>query len=405
DRLEVYLGSSLVIGTSITLLFTVILAIIVYFIGYSAEITQFIFLALAIAVLPQVEGFLFEAAIIGIERMEWVVMVRFPLTILRVGASLVLLELGFGIRILFILLGIYHALIVLAYYIVLKRSIPGFKLRPEWTKVRFLFFLTLPFAITTGFTEIFGQVDKIILSRFQNLQYVGIYATGILLIQLIVMLAPAVMDSLFPSLSRVFIQSQARFDQLIVLLSKALALIFFPITILVIGFAEFIILFGFGNEYVDSVLVLQIASLIIVPSYVSRLWYRATLASGNEHKGIAVAIVGGIAQVGLNFLLIPRFGFLGATYAWCGTVLVRTIHNLYNANSIVQISLGRTILKILGCIGVGGGAFWVFFMRDQTFLAIGLSLFIFYAALFVSKTIEMDDFNNLELLQKRKSQS
>ena len=400
EKLKVYLGSSVVIGTAITLILVAILALVVYLIDYPPELMRLIFLALAIAVLPQVEGFLFEAAIIGIERMEWVVIARIPMTILRIGASLLLLHQGYQIRVLFILLSLYHIGVTTIYFIILKRTYPDFKLQPDWEQVRYFFYLTMPFAIATGFTEIFGQVDKVILSKLRDLESVGVYSTGILLIQLIIMLAPSIMDSLFPSLSRMFVQSQEKFDQLILLITKLFVLFFFPLTVVILSLAEFVILFGFGDDYFDSIAVLQIAALIVLPSYVSRLWYRATLASNNEQKGIAVAIVGGLAQIGLNLLLIPQFGLLGAVYALCGTVFIRTIHNFINANSILNADLRSLVLKLFGCIILSGAVYWLLFMADFNVLALGISLIVFGGTLVLSKTIGPDDVKGLQLLQK-----
>lgn len=401
ERLAGYLGSSLLIGLGITVVTVSTLAVVVYWLSYPADLRNLIYVALFVTVLPQVEGFIFEAAVIGIERMEWVIVSRLPMTILRVGSSIIFLSLGYGVEILYIIFGIYHTCVTIIYYFTLKRAFPNFQLRPNREHMRLFWIMAVPFVIATGVTEIFGQLDRIFLSKLRDVETVGVYATGILLVQLLLMLAPAVMDSLFPSLSRVYVNSAARFEQLIEMLTKLLVVGLFPLTVIIITLAELVILGLFGTQYIDSVLVLRITIIAVLPSYVSRLWYRATLASNHDQMGVAVAVAGGIAQVIFNILLIPRFGLIGASIALLSTVLVRTIHNFLNIAYISSRSLLKPVTKLLAPITISSVVYMLLFMHGYLVWATVASLLLFAPLLFIFKALELQDVRYLWALPKR----
>ena len=395
EKLGEYLGSAAVLAGISTIVTISAMLLVVTWIDYPAPLEQYIYLALFVFILPQVESFVFEAAIIGVERMEWVILTRPPLTLLQVGLSILLLRLGYGVSMLYIVLGSYHGLVLLAYWLILRHSWPEFRLRPSPAQIKLFFHLAIPFVLSVGITEGFGQIDRILLAKLRDADTVGIYSTGFLLIQFLLLLAPSVMNSLFPSLSRVYIDSRKQFTRLTQLLTKLMIVGLFPPTVLILSLAEPFIMTLFGSEYAGSVTIMRLTALAILPSYVSRIWYRATLASNNERMGILVAIVGGVAQLLLNLILIPHYGATGAALAMLGTVLIRSGHNLWNVTQIIGNQLWPLSLRLLISCAVSIGIFWALLPVTNAFLAGLICLVVFVPLLFVLRALRWEEMQVL----------
>jgi O-antigen/teichoic acid export membrane protein len=391
-----------VVGFLVSLVVIGGMGLLTHFLGYDPHVESLIYLGLLLVIIPQTEAVLFESVINGLERMEWLVMVRLPSTIIRISLSLYLLQQGYGVEVLFVLLALYYALNTLLYWLIFRRYVPTYRPTPSpsWAMMGLLFRQALPFFLIISVSETFKQIDRIFLSAFWDTTAVGIYATGIMLTQLVYMIAPAVMGAIFPGLARTYISNPARFSYLVSWLFKLLGIITFPLTLLIIALAEPLILFVFGSEYADSVIVLQITALGIIPSFLSRLLYRATLASDNERLALYVAIVGNISSLLLNLWLVPRYGVIGASLVTVGVILVNLGQNFWYVTRFTQFDFRRALWGPLFCMAVAVAGYLA--VRAQGGLGVMAwltAVLIFLTTLLLSKTIGREDLINLQLIK------
>lgn len=353
DRSADLLANAALIGAGMALLTTAVIALIVSQLNYEPYVQYLIIIGVAVTLLPRTEAILCEALINGIERMEWIIAVRLPLTVLRIVASIYLLMQGYGVEVLFFMLALYHATAVLVYLGLFYRYLPHFRLRVDTAFARVLFVQALPFVAIISIGETFKQLDRVFLSTFWNTDMVGIYATGIMAIQVMYMIAPAIMAALFPVLARTYVATPERFAMLVSQLFKLIGIGIFPVMLAVITLAEFAIILVFGPAYQSSVIVLQIAALGILPSFTTRFLYRTMLASNHEHIAMRVAIINSSANLVLNLLLIPRFGVIGAAVVMALTELIGLVQNLYYLSGVTAFDYRRSLLQPGLVVGVG----------------------------------------------------
>jgi O-antigen/teichoic acid export membrane protein len=400
QRADSFLANASIIGFAAGIVTLLGMSVAVHLLNYPPHIETLIYIGLLFVVLPQTEATIFESVIQGLERMEWIVFIRLPGTVLRVSTTIFLLANGYGIHILFIILAIYYTLNCLFYLLIFKRFIPNFTFRPNLSETRLLFIQAIPFFIVISTTETFKQVDRIFLSKAWDADAVGIYATGTMFIQLLYMLAPALMGALFPGLSRSYLSSLERFSFLVSWFFKLLTVSIFPLMLFTISFASMMILLVFGNEYEPSIIVLQLTALGILPSFLSRLLYRATLASNNERLSVYIAIVGNVTNLLLNILLIPRFGVVGASLAAVGTILVNLVQNFWYVTQFTQFDFRRSLLLPGLCIVISG-LVYVLVALYSFIWAFLLSMGVFVLALLVTGTVGRDDLVHLQLIKAR----
>jgi O-antigen/teichoic acid export membrane protein len=394
--------NSTVIGFFASLITAVVMILITYQLDYLPHIESLILVGLLTVILPQTEATLFETLIQGLERMEWIVWVRLPSTIVRVVASILLLEMGFGINVLFYMLALYYLFNCLLYFFILRRKFSFSNLKIDFSQVRLLLIQAMPFFIVISTTETFKQIDRIFLSKLWDSDAVGIYATGSMYTQLLYMFAPALMAALFPGLARTFIRDKERFSYLVSWLFKLFALLMFPIMLFTIAFADPIIILVFGAEYGPSIPVMQLLALGIVPTFLSRMLYRAILASDNERYAVFVALIGIGVSLLLNILLIPRMGVLGASLASLGTVLVNFAQNFWYTTKILKLDYWQAVLKPGVCMALSIGTYFLLLSYDGL-IAFLVATAVFGLSLWLTKTFGRVDLDNFSLVRSEGS--
>lgn len=370
--------------------------------NYTPQVESLIFVGVITVILPQTEATLFETVIQGLERMEWIVYVRLPATILRVIISILLLNFNFNIGVLFYTLAIYYGLNCIFYLWIFSRH---FEIRPftlHIHTIRLLFIQAMPFFIIISVTETFKQVDRIFLSKLWDTDAVGIYATGTMFIQLLYMLAPALMGALFPGMSRTYVSAPDRFAYLVSWLFKLLAIVIFPVMLFTITFAELSILLVFGDAYEASVGIMRMLAFGILPAFLSRLLYRTILASDNERLAVSVALVGSTTSFILNMLLIPRFGIVGASLAAVGTILVNFGQNFWYVARLIQFDYRHALWKPSLCIALSFGVYRLFFAYNP-WLAFLAANICFGVLIWLTGTFGSEDLSNLSLVRNKVS--
>lgn len=386
EEVGVYLANALAVGGGVSIIATGIAIATVYLLGYPTEVESLAYIGLALVIFPRTEATICEAAIGGLERMEWIPLVRFPITLLRVIGSIILLSQGVGLHILFVFLALYHVLATIVYLLLLKRYIPYLRLHFNAGLMRRLALQTVPFVVTVFVGELFRQLDRIFLSKTDSTDSVGIYTSGIMLVEMMYIIAPSIMQALFPGMSRVYVASKRRFSDLVSKLFKFLFVGTFPIMLTIIAFADLVILIAFGQEYRQSIPVLQIYALGIVPSFTARIMYRTVLASNNERFAVVISFMRSAANLLLNIWLIPRYGVIGAAISAACVELFGLAQNLAFASwGIVTFDFKRALWMPGLCAAASALTYLLLYQwsRPAAWLA---SLGVYAGVIFLSGT-------------------
>lgn len=390
-----------VVGGLVSLLATGLALVVVYLLDYPPSVQVLTYLGLILILLPRTEAMLCEAVINGLERMEWIVLVRFPITLLRVGCSIFLLSRGFGLQVLFFFWAVYYVLASGTYVFLLVRMVPAFKLRLDVHLARRLAVQAFPFVATIFIGETSKNIDRVFLSKFQSTDAVGLYTAGTLLVLTLYLIAPAIMNALFPGLSRAYLASKPRFSALVSRLFRLLFVCTFPVALTIFSFADLLILLIFGKEYVPSITVLRIYALGIVPSFLGRLLYRSLLASDNERLVVRVSFVNGIAGIFLNLLLIPRYGLVGASIAAVSLEFLGLIQNLfYVSRRVIRFDFSHALLLPAGCALIGVLLYLVL-SRWNPLAAWVFSVAGFITVAFLTGVLNREDLSMFSIRQMR----
>ena len=276
----------------------------------------------------------------------------------------------------------------------------GLKLNfhPEKKLIVNLAVLAAPFALAGIFTRIYAAADSVILSKISGDSAVGIYSSAYKLTFALQFIPIAFGASIFPAFSNYYHHSR---DHLARTFDKAwryLLVIALPIAAGSFVLAPEIIQLIYGSQFAAAALPLRVlmASLVLIFLFhpTSSLLNACNRQSANTlNLGLAMAV-----NVLLNFLLIPKFSYLGASWAVFFSYALLVGLNLFHVRAILGrqvLSLFKSFAAILVAsllMGLG-----VFYLKGYLFfLWLIIPAAIFYLLLlFWWRVLKKDDLISL----------
>jgi O-antigen/teichoic acid export membrane protein len=166
--------------------------------------------------------------------------------------------------------------------------------------------------------------DRFILAHYRTAEVVALYAIGYALGRLLIMLSVSIDQAWTPFFFARAKEDDAEARRLAAYTATYFALAVSAAGLLICVFArEAVLLFG-GHDYLAAA---RVTPLIVVASVVQGLFYvpsRGLLLEKKTHVLPYVVAAAAIVNVGLNFVLIPRWGMMGAAFATVAGYAVTT---------------------------------------------------------------------------------
>lgn len=162
---------------------------------------------------------------------------------------------------------------------------------------------------------VYMKIDQIMLGQMLGDDAVGIYSAAVRISEVWYFIPMMIVASVFPAILEAkkrdeaqYLQRLQRLYDLMVWLSVAIAL---PMTFV----STPIVVALFGSAYAESGTVLAIhiwASVFVFLGVASSQWF---VAENRQILSFQRTVLGAVINMVLNYLLIPKFGVLGAAYA------------------------------------------------------------------------------------------
>jgi O-antigen/teichoic acid export membrane protein len=164
---------------------------------------------------------------------------------------------------------------------------------------------------------IYMRIDQVMIGEMVGDKEVGIYSVAVHLVEVWYFLPGIIVSSVFPSIVEAKSMDDAVFYERLQKLYNFLALMAYVVAIPVTFLAGWIIELLFGPPYgkAGPMLSLLIWSVLFTNLGVARSTFLTAMNWTKIH--LMTVSLGCIINVGLNYLLIPRYGGMGAVIASC----------------------------------------------------------------------------------------
>lgn len=190
---------------------------------------------------------------------------------------------------------------------------------PKWTMAWKLLVAGFPFGLQAILGTAYFQLDVIVLGALKTSTEVSFYQSPMQLVSAVMLLSLAITRAYYPRLAKAFLEPN----------SKGLSLMHQMIAVLVVFGFCFMALFGLGAPFIitiiygakmsPSIQVMQILSTLFVVRSVAGGLGTSLMAAGLQKVTAWTGLVALIGSLGLNFLLIPKGGFIAA--AWVNLLI------------------------------------------------------------------------------------
>ena len=202
----------------------------------------------------------------------------------------------------------------------------------------------LPIAVSLVLVLIYFKLDTVMLSVMKPAQDVGIYSVAYKVLEAVIFLPAIYIGLVMPLLSRFAVKSRAEFI-------KTFKSAFNVITIFALYFSAYIFLMSDwivkaigGADFLPASPVLKILSFAIFLIFFGNLGGNAIIALNLQKKAMWIYLTGAVINVGLNFLLIPKYSYFAAASTTVITEIFITITMFWLIRRSVKIAINKTLL-------------------------------------------------------------
>jgi O-antigen/teichoic acid export membrane protein len=340
-----------------------------------------------------------QSALRGYQNLlyESIVTVLSKILIIIIGVIGVWVGLPPYIFIIAILIG---SLFTLAYswYFLAKKYHYKFRFALDKNILKPFFVMALPFMALGMFSNIYAQIDVIILGAYKGSEAVGLYSVTSKTLNALQFIPMAFSAALYPAMSRYFDNDKASVQRIFEQGFSYLAMICVPMAVGIHLLAEPIVIMAYTEKYRSSILALEILAPSLVFAFLT-FPVGALLNAGNKQKintinmGIIMVI-----NIVLNILLVPKMSFIGSAWAWFATNVIWFFLAIYWAGKLINYNkkhLLISFLKVLVSSLLMGLV--VFYFKDKVNVLINIPIagMTYVVAMFLVGGLHKGDLKRL----------
>ncbi len=309
---NVLLWNTVMLRLTLTSILFAVFAVFIYFFDADKIRVNLILLA-TLAILPQTVGMTFDGIFIALKKLQFSSLALFLSTLATALVGLFLVSRGFGptgavnaliygqltyVIILFSILTLNHGLHFPKIEVyVIKKAIKG----------------SLPYGILGILGLLYFRIDAIILSYIRGSFEAGIYGAAYKFLEAIIFVPSSFAAALFPALAKLhnnkIEMKQLYFKSIKLMLSLGLFFLLGYIFVL----PQIIKIFL--PNYLPAIEAIKILSLSIPFIFIATPGVQVLLSTDKYLKSVVFfSIFTLVFNITLNFLFIPKFGFIAASW-------------------------------------------------------------------------------------------
>lgn len=197
-----------------------------------------------------------------------------------------------------------------------------------------------PLMISGAVILLYMKIDQVMLGYFQTTSEVAYYVAATRLSEAWFFLGVSLISVYFPKLLKLKNKcGESYFNHSLIKYSRWLIFFSLVLAIWVSVYSDSLVAFIYGQEYLQSAMVLMISIWSVVFVYLGAISSRLFVEFGDRRSVLVKSVSGLFANVLLNFVLIPTCGALGAA--------ISSLISQLCVGFLINIFLGRNGQKIL----------------------------------------------------------
>jgi len=286
------------------------------------------------------------------------------------------------------------------FFVAKKIVIP--RLKVDLSFCKYVIQTAIFFAFCEVLWIIYFKIDLVMLAKLKGETEVGWYNAAYVIVNFVTLISMLSMQAIFPALSDFYNRERHRLKKTIEISLRYLLLIALAAVPVLFLFSDRIINLIYGSGYSDSINALKVLIFVIIFLFPGNL-FAHTLASSNRHKMLSlINFTGVIVNIGLNFILIPRFSYMGAGIATVITEVMLCFLLYYAVLRFIKIQGSKIILSLLP--GLVAMVLIIHMASPFPWIpVIVFSLLVYFVSAFLTGCIKREDLSLLFRIIKKET--
>ena len=263
-----------------------------------------------------------------------------------------------------------------------------------------------PLALTAVFIMTYHRIDQLMLFQMIGDEAVGYYSAAVGLSEVFAIFPSAFMVSVFPLMSQYFKTSEQSLVKAYTLSFKYMLMLIIPIAVGTTLLSRPIISLFYGTMFMPSAPALSILIWSEIFIFYGVIHYEILISTDKQRIYLIFCSTGAVANVILNFVLIPRYGIVGASVATLVSYILSAgaiMGHLIPAARIYNVVGCKAMVKPMIASVIMGA--YVYYTSAHMVLAIVGGVVVFILTMLFIKGINQQDIElAMVLLRKKNSQ-
>ena len=262
----------------------------------------------------------------------------------------------------------------------------------------------IPVALSGFFLIICHRTDVIMLSFLEGDTSVGFYSAAYRLSEPLILISYALVASLFPLMSSSFTTSKSSLVKMYDHGLKYILIIMIPICLGIMLLSDNIITFIYGNEYLNSIEALKILIWSLFFVSINYLFTQLLIATNRQRFATIIMFFSVITNIILNFILIQKYSFIGASFATLITEMIFCIICFaYISNYLTHLPIQNYLFKsITAAFGMGIIINLLKDLNINLFAIIAISTLVYGTVFIALKGLSDEEHSALKKIIERK---
>jgi len=347
------LNSALALGVVAALLAQLAMLLFAHAVGYDQETVAGLFIV-SFALLPGLLHYLSVSFLYAFDEMTWASASFVIETVVRTAAGLLIVYLDLGMNWLlasFVMSRLVAALVA-GWAQIRRLGWPG----RQWDRrvFRDLLAATPTFGAMAILAAVYWRLNIVLLSRLSGAEAVGHYSAGYRLMDLIAFAGGSILTATYPAMTRLFHHFREDFR---LLLDKGVQYAlagYLPIAVMVHELSPQIIALFFGPDFAPAVDGLRLLTWATLPLTLAKLFANGLVIAGRQNLDLRVNLYRLAANAVLSYVLIMKFGMLGACWALLLSLAASVVLQIYYLRAVAPLrwSLAPVIKPALAALAL-----------------------------------------------------
>lgn len=323
---------------------------------------RFVLLVVAVAAILSMVADLFEAVLIGLQRMDVISMITVVTSIPNLIATVILLELGYGLQSLAVIRAMLVTLNLLLLGSWVFRLLPDLQINPRLVRGEILRRI-LSYGAWLQVTALGGLVNletpKILVNHFLGVGAVGLYELGFKVAYTILSLPMLLVSAITPAASELEAREHNHLlHELYLRGTKYVGLVAIPMTVFIFLEAPLITSTWLGASYNTTILVVRFLAAAFFANLIIGVGTTIMRGIGRPDYETRYALLTIAVHLILGIILIRQAGLIGMLLATSVALITGSVYFLRIFHAYFERSVSdffRALALPLGSSLIAGG--------------------------------------------------